>query len=106
MQIITAKMTAMCLCMGAKLNLDETRDLLARAGYALSPCDKTDIILLLFHRESNLRYDRVGYPVRGAWTFVPDMIYKVACVATLFFMLCDMISSTTNRVTDKNDWQI
>ena len=35
------KMTAMCLCMGAKLNLDETRDLLARAGYALSPCDKT-----------------------------------------------------------------
>jgi hypothetical protein len=34
---------------------------------------------------------------------VPDMIYKVACVATLFFMLCDMISSTTNKATDKND---
>jgi hypothetical protein len=37
---------------------------------------------------------------------VPDMIYKVACVATLFFMLCDMIPSTTNKVTDKNDWRI
>ncbi len=34
---------------------------------------------------------------------MPDMIYKVACVATLFFMLCDMISSTTNKATDKND---
>lgn len=30
-----------------------------------------------------------------------DMIYKVACVATLFFMRCDMIPSTTNRATDK-----
>lgn len=42
------KMTAMCLCIGAKLNLDETKDLLARAGYALSPCDKTDIIFSYF----------------------------------------------------------
>lgn len=42
------KMTALCLCIGAKLNLDETRDLLARAGYALSPCDKTDIIFSYF----------------------------------------------------------
>lgn len=44
----TNKITAMCLCVGAKLNLDETRDLLARAGYALSPCDKTDIIFRYF----------------------------------------------------------
>lgn len=42
------KMTALCLCVGAKLNLDETKDLLARAGYALSPCDKTDIIFSYF----------------------------------------------------------
>ena len=42
------KRTALCLCVGAKLNLDETRDLLARAGYALSPCDKTDIIFSYF----------------------------------------------------------
>ena len=42
------KATAMQLCVGAKLNLDETRDLLARAGYALSPCDKRDIIFSFF----------------------------------------------------------
>ena len=42
------KLTALCLCIGAKLNLDETKDLLARAGYALSPCDKTDIIFSYF----------------------------------------------------------
>lgn len=42
------KLTALCLCVGAKLNMDETRDLLARAGYALSPCDKTDVIFSYF----------------------------------------------------------
>ena len=42
------KATAMRLCIGAKLNLDETKDLLARAGYALSPCDKRDIIYSFF----------------------------------------------------------
>lgn len=42
------KITAMCLCVGAMLSLDETIDLLARAGYALSPCDKTDIIFRYF----------------------------------------------------------
>lgn len=42
------KLTALCLCVGAKMNLDETVDLLARAGYALSPCDKTDIIFSYF----------------------------------------------------------
>lgn len=42
------KLTALCLCIGAKLNLDESRDILARAGYALSPCDKRDIIFSYF----------------------------------------------------------
>ena len=42
------KATAMRLCIGAKLNLDETKDLLARAGYALSPCDRRDIIFSYF----------------------------------------------------------
>lgn len=42
------KSTAMRLCVGAELNLDETKDLLARAGYALSPCDKRDIIFSYF----------------------------------------------------------
>ncbi len=42
------KNTALCLCVGARLNLDESRDLLSRAGYALSPCSKTDIIFSYF----------------------------------------------------------
>lgn len=33
------KIKALCLCVGARLNLDETKDLLARAGYALSNSD-------------------------------------------------------------------
>ena len=42
------KLTALCLCIGAMLNIDQTKDLLSRAGYALSPCDKTDIIFSYF----------------------------------------------------------
>lgn len=42
------KATAMRLCIGAKLNMDEARDLLARAGYALSPCEKRDVIFSYF----------------------------------------------------------
>ena len=42
------KATAMRLCVGARLSMDETIDLLARAGYALSPCDKRDIIFSFF----------------------------------------------------------
>ena len=42
------KGVALRLCIGAKLNLDEAKDLLARAGYALSPCDKRDIIFSYF----------------------------------------------------------
>ena len=45
---IPNKLTALCLCVGAKVNLDESKDLLARAGYALSPCDKRDIIFSYF----------------------------------------------------------
>lgn len=42
------KSTAMRLCIGARLSMDETRDLLARAGYALSPCDMRDVIFSYF----------------------------------------------------------
>ena len=56
------KLTALCLCIGAKLNLDESRDLLARAGYALSPCDKTDIIFSYFI-ENNI-YDMIELDIQ------------------------------------------
>ena len=50
-----SKQTAVALAIGLKLNLDETRDLLARAGYALSHSSKTDIIVEFFVREG--RYE-------------------------------------------------
>lgn len=56
------KLTALCLCVGAKLNMDETRDLLARAGYALSPCDKTDIIFSYFIE--NKIYDMIELDIQ------------------------------------------
>lgn len=56
------KLTALCLCVGAKLNMDETIDLLARAGYALSPCDKTDIIFKYFIE--NEIYDMVELDIQ------------------------------------------
>ncbi len=56
------KMTVMCLCVGAMLNLDETKDLMARAGYALSPCDKTDIIFSYFIE--NKIYDMIELDIQ------------------------------------------
>lgn len=56
------KITAMCLCIGAKLNMDETKDLLARAGYALSPSDKTDVIFSYFIE--NEIYDMIELDIR------------------------------------------
>lgn len=42
------KNTAIALALALELNLDETRDLLSRAGYALSPGNKFDIIIEYF----------------------------------------------------------
>ena len=55
-------MTAMCLCVGALLNLDETKDLLSRAGYALSPCDMTDVIFSFFIE--NRIYDMIELDIQ------------------------------------------
>ena len=56
------KITCLCLCVGARLSLDETRDLLARAGYALSPCDMRDIIFSYFIE--NEHYDMVDIDIQ------------------------------------------
>ena len=43
-----SKPTALALAVALKLNLDETKDLLSRAGLALSPCSRQDLIVQFF----------------------------------------------------------
>ena len=43
-----SKPTALCFAIALELSLDETRDLLSRAGLALSPCSKQDVIVQYF----------------------------------------------------------
>ncbi|CAM3164801.1 macro domain-containing protein [Streptobacillus felis] len=42
------KFTVLCLCIGAKLNKEESEILLEKAGYAFSSCDKRDVIFSFF----------------------------------------------------------
>ena len=66
------KETALCLCVGAKLNLDESKDLLARAGYALSSYDKMDIIFAYFIE--NGIYDMIELDIQLEEHGLPCMI--------------------------------
>ena len=43
-----SKSTALALSVALKLSLDDTKDLLSRAGLALSPCSKQDLIVQYF----------------------------------------------------------
>ena len=43
------------LCIALELNMDQTRDLLSRAGYALSPSSLSDVIISYFIE--NRQYD-------------------------------------------------
>ena len=43
-----SKSTALALAIALELNLDDTKDLLSRAGFALSPCSKQDLIVQYF----------------------------------------------------------
>ena len=43
-----SKSTALALAVALELNLDDTKDLLSRAGLALSPCSKQDLIVQYF----------------------------------------------------------
>lgn len=48
-----SKASCLALALGLKLNLDETKDFLARAGYALSPSSKADLVVRYFIEHDN-----------------------------------------------------
>lgn len=48
-----SKITAIAFAISLKLNLDQASDLLRRAGYALSPSNKFDLIIRFFIEEAN-----------------------------------------------------
>ena len=47
-QVKPTKEKLLCIAVALKLNLDETADFLRLAGYALSPCSKTDLVFEYF----------------------------------------------------------
>ena len=47
-QVKPAKEKLLCIAVALKLNLDETADFLRIAGFALSPCSKTDLVFEYF----------------------------------------------------------
>jgi hypothetical protein len=48
-----SKNTALALAVALELNLDQTADLLRRAGFALSPSSRFDLVVEYFIREGN-----------------------------------------------------
>lgn len=70
-----SKSTALALAVALRLSLDETKDLLSRAGLALSPCSKQDVIVQYFiEREAydiyeiNIALFEHGEPTLGTQT--------------------------------------
>ena len=67
-----SKSAALAFSVALELNLDDTRDLLSRAGWALSPCSKQDLIVQYFIErkaydiyEINLALFEHGEPLLG-----------------------------------------
>lgn len=55
-----SKPTALALAIALRLNLDETKDLLGKAGYTLSHSSKFDVILEYFIREQLYDIDEIN----------------------------------------------
>ncbi|MBQ9383772.1 MAG: macro domain-containing protein [Ruminiclostridium sp.] len=54
------KKTALAFAVSLKLDMNTARELLASAGYALSPSDKTDIIVQYFIEHKNYKIDDIN----------------------------------------------
>ena len=56
-----SKSTALAIAIALELNLDDTKDLLSRAGLALSPCSKQDLIVRYFIEKENYDMFVINY---------------------------------------------
>ena len=56
-----SKSTALAIAVALELNLDDTKDLLSRAGLALSPCSKQDLIVRYFIEKENYDMFVINY---------------------------------------------
>lgn len=70
-----SKSTALAIAIALKLNIDDTKDLLSRAGLALSPCDRRDLIVQYFIEHNVFEIDVInvalyehGEPLLGSLT--------------------------------------
>lgn len=55
-----SKNTAIALALALELNLDETKDFIGRAGYALNGCYKFDVIVEYFIKDKNYDIDEIN----------------------------------------------
>ena len=64
------KETALAFAVALRLSLDETKDLIGRAGFTLSPSSKSDLIVEYFIKEGIYDVDELNYnlDVRGLGT--------------------------------------
>lgn len=62
-----SKNTALALAVALNLNLEETEDLIGRAGFTLSKSSKSDLIVEYFIREKIYDVDEINYnlDIRG-----------------------------------------
>lgn len=56
-----AKEKLLCIAVAMKLNMDETRDFLLHAGYAISPYSKTDLVFEYFIQSKNYDVYEISY---------------------------------------------
>lgn len=68
-QINPTKGKLLAIAVALKLNMDETKDMLMMAGYAMSPCNKSDLVVAYFIRrkeynmfEIEIALDDLGLP--------------------------------------------
>ena len=67
-----SKKTAICLCFGLELNLDEALGLLAKAGYTLSHSSRFDLIIEYFLKEEEYDLDMLNQVL---YDYGEDILY-------------------------------